>query len=105
MMLVIFFVDLQKAFDSVEHDILSANLEHYGVRSIANKCLKSYLSNRNVSINVHDSNLVSKLYGVPRGLVPGLLLFLMNINGLNQAVKFCQVHPFADDTNLLHLNI
>ena len=100
------FVDLQRAFDTVEHDILLTKLEHYGVRGLVNDWFKSYLSDRKqfVSINGHDSNLVSLLYGVPQGSVLGPLLFLIYINDLNQAIKFCKVHHFADDTNLLHFS-
>ena len=100
------FVDLQKAFDMVEHDILLTKLEHYGVRGLANDWFKSYLSDRKqfVSINGHDSNLASVLYDVPQGSVLGPLLFLIYINDLNQAIKFCKVHHIADDTNLLHFS-
>ena len=48
--------------------------------------------------------LVLLVCGVPQGSVVGLLLFLLYINYLNQAIKFCKVHHFADDTNLLHLS-
>ena len=50
------FVDLQKAFDIVEHDILLSELEHYGIRGLANDWFKSYLSIRKqyVSINGYD---------------------------------------------------
>ena len=73
------FVDLQKALDTVEHDILLTKLEHYGVRGLANDWFKSYLSDRKqyVSINGHDSNLDSVLYGVPEVSVLGPLLFLI----------------------------
>ena len=90
----------------MEHDILLAKLEHYGIRGLANEWLRSYLSNRKqyVSVNGHESSLVSFLYGVPQGSVLDPLLLLIYINGLNQAVKFCKIHHFADDTNLLHFS-
>ena len=56
----VIFVDVLKAFDAVEHDILLTKLEHYGVRGLANDWFKSCLSDREqfVSINGHDSNLI-----------------------------------------------
>ena len=97
------FVDLQKVFDTVEHDILLTKLEHYGDRGLANDWFKSYLSDRKqfVSTNGHVSKLASVLYGVPQGSVLGPLLFLIYINDLNQAIKFCKAHHFTDGTNLL----
>ena len=61
-----------------------------------------YLSNcsQHVSINGYDSGLAAINCGVPEESVLGLLLFLY-VNDLNQAIKFCKVHHFADDTNLL----
>ena len=79
------FVDLQKAFDTVEHDTLLSKLEHYDIYSLANEWFKSYLSSRKqyVSINSYDSNLADIKFGVPQRSVLGLLLFLVyiNING------------------------
>ena len=100
------FVDLQKAFDTVEHDILLSKLEHYGIRGLANEWFKSYLSNRKhyVSINGYDSNLADVKFRVLQGSVLGPLFFLIYINDLNQALKFCKVHHFADDTNLIHFS-
>ena len=100
------FVELQKAFDTVDHQILLAKLNHYGIHGVSNDWFKSYLSNRNqyVSINGFDSGLSTISYGVPQGSVLGLLLFLLYINDLNQAMKFCKVNHFADDTNLLCLS-
>ena len=90
----------------MEEDILLAIPENYGIRGLANEWFRSYLSNRkqHVSINGHQSSLASVFYGVPQGSVLGPLLFLTYINDLNQAIKFCKVHHFADDTNLLHFH-
>ena len=65
------------------------------------------MSNRNkyVSVNGFDSGLTAINCGVPQGSVLGPLLFSLSINDLNQAKKFCKVHHFADDTNLLCLAI
>ena len=100
------FVDLQKAFDTVDHQILLAKLNHYGILGVSNDLFKSYLSNRNqyVSIIGFDSGLTTINCGVPQGFVLEPLLLLLNTNDLNQATKFCKVYHFADDTNLLCLN-
>ena len=92
-------VDLQKAFDTVDHQILLAKLNHYGIRGVSNDWFKSKLSNRNqyVSINVFDSGLTTINCGISQGSVLGPLQFSSHINDLNQAIKFCKVHQFADD--------
>ena len=99
------FVDLEKAFDTVDHEILLAKLNHYGLCGASNDWFRSYISDHQqyVSINGYDSGLTKLNCGVPQGSVLGPLLFLLYINDLNQAIKFCKVHHFADDTNLLYL--
>ena len=83
------FVDLQKAFDTVDHQILLAKLSHYGIRGVSNDWFKSYLSNcsQYVSINGYDSGLATINCGVPQGSLIGPMLFLLHINDLNQAIK------------------
>ena len=73
---------------------------------IADTSFKSDLSNKKqyFSINGYDFNLADVKFGVPQGSVLGPLLFLVYINDLNQALKFCKVHHFADDTNLIHFS-
>ena len=98
---------LQKAFDTLDHQILLAKLSHYGIWGVSNDWFKSYLSNHSgsqyVSINWYDFGLAAINYGVPQGSALGPLLFLLYINDLNQALEFCKGHHFADDTNLLCL--
>ena len=100
------FVDLQKAFDTVDHQIPLAKLNHHVIRRVSNDWFKSYLSNppQYVSINEYESDLATLNCGVPQGSVLGPLLFLLYIDDLNQAIKFCKILHFADDTNLLCLS-
>ena len=98
------FLDFQKAFDNVTHQILISKLEHYGVRGVPLDLFKSYLENRKqfVSVNNINSDILPIEYGVPRGSVLAPLLFLIYVNDLNNAVEFSDVHHFANDTNILY---
>ena len=88
------FVDLQKAFDTVDHNILLHKPSHYGIRD---RWFSLYLSNRKQFVTTGFQ------YGVPQGSVLGPLLCLIYINGLHNAIKFSHSFHVADDTCLLNI--
>ena len=71
------FVDKQKAFDIVDHEVLSTKLNHYGIRGVLDEWFKFYLSNwqQYVSINGYNLRLTDLNYDVPQGSVLGFLFF------------------------------
>ena len=96
------FIDLKKAFDTIDHDILIKKLYHYGVRGIASKWIQSYLYNRlqYVIYNNVKSETRKLVCGVPQGSILGPILFLLYINDICNISQKLNFILFADDTNV-----
>ena len=107
------FCDLQKAFDTVNHDLLLNKLQYYGIKGKAKKLLESYLWNRYQTVqisnlysntNIH-SNWTKITRGVLQGSILGPLLFLIYINDLQKVVEPTAISiMFADDTSIFIKN-
>ncbi|MCP3667343.1 MAG: reverse transcriptase family protein, partial [Gammaproteobacteria bacterium] len=99
-------LDMSKAFDCIQHPILLAKLERYGVTGVALDWFKSYLSDRSQKVCLRSgaSTILSESCpvpcGVPQGSILGPLLFLVAVNDLPSVFKVLHVTQFADDTQL-----
>ena len=102
------FLDLSKAFDTLEHEVLFDKLSIYGIRDIALKWYKSYLENRQLRVKCmvassskqEYSNYEQVTYGTPQGSCLGPLLFLIFSNDLFRNLDSCNNLQFADDTTI-----
>ena len=92
-------IDLRKAFDTIDHEILLRKMIYLGFSVSVIKWFKDYLSNRTFLVNVNDSfsNPGNLLCGVPQGSILGPLLFLLYVNDMKQAVQ-SDLLLYADDS-------
>ena len=96
------FIDIKKAIDTIDHNILLQKLHFLGVMGVANSWLTSYLSKRMPNVEVYDcmSDLLQVKCGVPQGSVLCPLLSILYINDISNVSKVFDCILFADDTNL-----
>ena len=99
---LVVFLDLKKAFDTVNHDILVRKLELYGITGNALSMIKSFLTDRKQKCQLGDviTSESSVTCGIPQGSILGPLLFLLYINDLPDCLRQVSPRLFADDTNL-----
>ena len=97
------YLDLQKAFGTVNHETLLSKLKRYGIKGTLYNWFKSFLCERiqYTLIKESESSLKTVSRGVPQGSALGPLLFFLFINDMHNSVEHCKVHHYTDDTNLI----
>lgn len=100
------FVDLKKAFDTIDHKLLMNKLEQYGLRGRAYSWLESYFDNRYqyVHFNDHQSEMRKLTCGVPQGSVIGPKLFILYVNDICKVSDLLKCVLFADDDTTLYVS-
>ena len=100
------FIDLAKAFDSVDRDYLLHKLEFYGIKNVELQWFRSYLSNWNQCVKFKGelSDVMSTNFGIPQGGVLSALLYIIYVNDIEFCSRNIKYVMYADDTCVFYEN-
>ena len=102
------FIDLPKAFDTTDHEMLLNKLDYYGIRGVANDLIRSYLSNRQIRTKLSSkigtviSTSETVNIGCPQGSILGPLFYSIIANDIFTALNSCDCICYADNTTILY---
>ena len=98
----VIFLDLRKAFDTVDHNIFLKKLSCYGLQGKELFLMHSYLSDRSQCCSIEEmvSDFIPITCGVPQGSILGPLLFIIYVNDLHDVTRSCDLSMYADDTHI-----
>ena len=101
------FIDLKKAFDTVDTKLLLEKLAHYGIRNVEQRWFASYLTSRRQFCRVNGklSSMENISRGAPQGSCLGPLLFLLFINDIPYSLTKVKVNVYADDISLTYFDV
>ena len=101
------FIDLKRAFDTIDHTTLLQKLNNYGICGIVNQWVCSYLTHRRKYVQIKETrfSLESILCGIPQGSILGPTLFNLYLNDNCNVSSILEFTLFADDTNIIYSNV
>lgn len=105
-LIITIFIDLKKAFDTINHNILIQRLEEIGIQGEILNWFINYLKNRKITVMINNqfSEITQINVGIPQGSILGPTLYTIYVNPVFQQIQNCKMYMYADDTALVIAN-
>lgn len=98
--IITIFIDLKKAFDTINHTILIKRLKNIGIRGKILEWFKNYLKQRTMLVRINGKDSVTRVInrGIPQGSILGPVLYTIYVNQVFDYMEYCKMYMYADDT-------